>query len=135
MHTIHCIFSRRNTITLLLFLAVAPAAFADKWFPAPLTIHAAPGGLFGFKILPDQHVADKFSRTEVAPDGKITRVDGIRNKAQTRGVLFLLDEHGDEVVRWDKPLVNTPARVLVLDDGKHVVTIDTYSHMGWEHSL
>jgi hypothetical protein len=135
MQSTHCIFSRRNTIALLLLLTIAPAAFADKWFPAAPTIHASPAGLHGFKVIPGSRVAGKFSRTQVAPDGAVTRVDGIRTEPQTRGVLFLLDEHGDEVVLWDKPLVNTPVRVIVLDDGKHVVTVDTFSHMGWEHSL
>ncbi|MDB5288997.1 MAG: hypothetical protein JWL69_238 [Phycisphaerales bacterium] len=114
MRAIPCIFTRRNTITLLLLLTVAPAAFADKWFPAPPCIYAAPSGRFGLKVIPD------FAARADSP---------------ARAVLFTLDETGREIVVWDKPLLNTPARVIVLDDGKHVVTIDTYQQFGGKHSL
>jgi hypothetical protein len=114
MQETHRIFTRRNILTLLLLLALAPAAFADKWFPAPPSIHAAPGGTFGFKVIPDFHA---------------------RADAQARGVLFTLDETGREIVVWDKPLVNTPARVIVQGDGKHIVTVDTYQQFGSDHAL
>jgi hypothetical protein len=40
-----------------------------------------------------------------------------------------------ETVMWSRELVNIPVRAFIADDGKHVVTFDTWAKLGYEHSL
>jgi len=49
--------------------------------------------------------------------------------------LFSLDEQGNEKSIWNVRLVNVPVRALVSDDGKYVVTLDTWGGAGFDHSL
>ena len=48
-------------------------------------------------------------------------------------LLFDLDENGKERTVWNGKLVNVPHRVHVAEDGKRVVTIDTYGPPSDEH--
>ena len=40
-----------------------------------------------------------------------------------------------ETVLWTRELVNIPVSAFVADDGKHVVTFDTWAKLGYEHAL
>ena len=82
-------------------------ASADDWAAPRPRLFISENGRHGFKVLPKN----------------------------TGGVLFSLDDDGKEQVAWNKQLVNVPDKVFVADDGKHVVTIDTYADLGREHSL
>jgi hypothetical protein len=42
---------------------------------------------------------------------------------------------GKETEIWSRELVNIPVRAFVADDGKHVVTFDTWAKLGYEHAL
>jgi hypothetical protein len=96
---------------------LAAAAFADDWASPRPRIFASPSGEVAFKVIPDPRA----HRTGLTPP--------------TRGVLFALDEKGNERVVWEKPLVNTPLRAHVADSGGYVVTIDTHYNAGGPHSL
>ncbi len=95
----------------------AAAAFADDWASPRPRIFASPSGEFAFKVIPGKG-ADTGDRGTKA-----------------RGVLFTLDDKGNQRVVWEKPLVNTPLRAHVADAGGYVVTIDTHYNAGGPHSL
>ena len=42
---------------------------------------------------------------------------------------------GTETVLWSRELVNIPVIGYIADDGKHVVTFDTWARLGYEHAL
>jgi hypothetical protein len=96
---------------MALVLASTLPAFADSWATPRPRVFASQGGLYGFKVL-----KPVFGRTAV-------------------GLLFTLDQDGQETKIWETELVNVPHRVLVPDGGKRVVTIDTYGRLGYDHSL
>ena len=52
-----------------------------------------------------------------------------------QGTVVTLGDDGRETVMWSRELVNIPVRAFVADDGTHVVTLDTWAKLGYEHSL
>jgi hypothetical protein len=98
-------------LTLAFVACLAAFAHADKWAPPTPRVFASPSGSYGFKVLKPQ-----FGST-------------------SEGMLFRLDGEGKEEVIWQGQLINTPQRVLVDDDGKSLVTIDTYGRLGFAHSV
>lgn len=87
---------------------------ADSW-PAPRPhVFAAAYGAYGFKTRPPQHAIWS---------------------GKAHGTLFIPAEDGTEAVKWSRELVNIPVRAFVADDGKHVVTFDTWARLGYEHAL
>ncbi len=99
-----------RTIALATPLAVlASLAVADSWLPPRPRIFASAHGSYGFKVLEPKQTA--------------------------RGQLFAIDADGKDTVIWMAQLVNVPSRVFVHDDGKRVVTVNTYARLGYEHSL
>jgi hypothetical protein len=102
----------RVAIALATTVALTASAivYADFWLePQPL-VFASAHGYYGFKTQPPR---------PFVPTGR------------AQGTLF----NGSEEVVWGSELVNTPVRALVTDDGKHVVTLDTWTRQGYEHSL
>jgi hypothetical protein len=97
--------------TVVLTACLAASAHADKWAPPAPRIFASPWGNHGFKVLKPQF------------------------GGASQGALFRLDTEGKEQIVWEQQLINTPHRVLVDDDGKTVVTIDTYGRLGFAHSV
>ena len=75
-------------------------------------------GRYGFKVVPSLDNPDK---------------------EPARAVLFEVGEGGSDHVLWRGKLLNTPDQVFVgrtpLGGGPFVITVDTYAHMGYEHSL
>jgi hypothetical protein len=51
------------------------------------------------------------------------------------GVLILRDKDNKEKTVWQRKLVNLPHQAFVSDKTNHVVTIDTYARLGFQHSL
>jgi hypothetical protein len=52
-----------------------------------------------------------------------------------QGTVLTLGAGAGETVIWSRELVNIPVRAFIADDGKHVVTFDTWAKLGYEHSL
>ena len=42
---------------------------------------------------------------------------------------------GSEAVIWSRELLNIPVQAFITDDGKHVVTCDTWAKLGYDHAL
>jgi hypothetical protein len=98
---------------LAVVLLAAAAARADSWaMPTPKDFRSASGGHV-FHVVPAE--GNWFKPAE--------------------GVLLSRDRDGKEKVLWKKRLVNLPHQAFVADDGRHVVTIDTYANLGFQHSL
>jgi hypothetical protein len=98
-------------VFVFLLSAGLPIVLADSWAPPQPRVFAATWGSHGFKVL-----EPKFG-------------------GPSHGVLFTLDDKGKEKMLWELKLVNTPHRVLIADNGKHVVTIDTYGSVGQAHAV
>jgi hypothetical protein len=97
----------------LLSLEVS-GAFADSWeAPRPQTLESA-ARKYAFKVLPPGN-GELLGRAE--------------------GVLAQRDKKGDGPEVWREKLVNIPHQVFVADTGKHIVTVDTYARLGFDHSL
>ena len=60
---------------------------------------------------------------------------GANAQPRATGRLFAVDGASNDNPIWESQLVNVPARVLVGEDGRTVVTIDTDCKAGFEHSL
>jgi hypothetical protein len=99
-----------------LVVASAAIATADTWIAPRPQIFAASTGTYGFKTLPPN-----------------PPVPPLRGRGQ--GILFALAQDGNETVVWTTELVNIPVQALVSDDGKYVVTLDTWFRGGYEHCL
>jgi len=94
------------TIGAMLALTLPSISLADKW-PAPRArVFAQAQGEYALKVLPDGD-----------------------------GIFYTLDERGDERVLWRTKLINVPVYAIVCENGKHVVTRDTWAHVGYEHCL
>ncbi len=100
-------------VASLVVLGATAGSRGDKFAPPSPRIYASTWGTHGFKMLP--------------PD--------LRAGGPATGILFSLDKDGKEKPVWEEKLVNIPMRVLISEDGKHVVTIDTYASMGYKHAL
>ncbi len=107
---------RRSIAILLLFfsLVVEPVltASADTWERPKPRLFVSERGTHGFKVLPQQRLL-----------------------GTSTGVLFTVADDGNDQILWSNKLVNIPHRVFVSQDGKRVVTVDTYANLGFAHSL
>jgi hypothetical protein len=54
---------------------------------------------------------------------------------KAHGTLVTAAPDGGERTVWNRDLVNIPVSAYVADDGKHVVTFDTWAKLGYEHAL
>ena len=87
---------------------------ADSW-PGPRPhVFTSARGVYGFKTRPPQ----------------LATWSG-----KSHGTLVRLSSDGTEMAKWARELVNIPVRAFVADDGKHVVTFDTWAKLGHEHAL
>ena len=101
----------RFLLALTVVVAVSTLLQADEWVTPTPRVFGSEWGRHGFKVL------------------------NPKLGGPSEGVLFSLDAEGKEQILWKVKLVNTPHRVLVDDNGKFVVTIDTYGSVGFAHSL
>ena len=51
------------------------------------------------------------------------------------GVMFGVNKDGSDGVVWRRPLVNLPYQAYISESQGHLVTIDTYANLGYEHVL
>ncbi len=109
--------SARMLVAVGLLSLAASATFADRWATPGSRIFASSKGEYGFKVMP--------------PAANAPRA----HEPRGGGTLFSLDEWGNEKPIWNVRLVNIPVRALVSDDGKYVVTLDTWGGAGFDHSL
>src|SRR5580765_801091 len=105
-----------RAITIGLVVASAQIVTADTWIPPRPQIFASSTGAYGFKVQP--------------PSPPVRPLHG-----QSQGILFALAQDRSETVIWTGELVNIPVRAVVSDDGKYVVTLDTWFRAGYEHCL
>jgi hypothetical protein len=105
-----------RAIALGLVVALAPIVTADTWLAPRPQIFASPTGTYGFKTQPPK-----------PPEPSL--------HSRSQGMLFALAADGHETVSWTGELINVPVRAIVADDGKYVVTLDTWGRMGYEHCL
>ena len=78
---------------------------------------------------------DGFSALKVVPEKDYRK----KQDPVATGIVFWLNEHdGSENIVWKQELVNIPVGALMLRSYGAllaVVTLDTWAHMGYEHSL
>ena len=121
------------TLGLGLALVLSSEVRADKFpaVPPQPKLFASVYGVYAFKTLPDGGSV-----------GVQTRTEGVHSAAQagqivgtSEGVFFTLDEHAKEKVLWRAKLVNIPSRAIVAENGKYVITLDSWHRIGFEHCL
>jgi len=93
---------------------------ADEWVWPPPRVFAASDGGYALRIIP-------------AATGKTT--PGPAPFGISQALLFKPGAEGKDAAIWKRELVNVPHRAIVTDDGKYVVTFDTWGRVGFEHSL
>jgi hypothetical protein len=104
---------RRTLLTLAVGLVAVLSSGAradDLIAPGPRVYAQAARGRYAIKILPTALV-DK-----------------------SEGVFFTLDEDGKEKEIWRTKLVNIPGRALITENGKYVITLNTFLQID-EHCL
>ena len=111
-----CRMIRRQAAALAAGAIVLASAIvaADSWPGSRPQIYASANGAIHFKTRPPQ----------------LATWSG-----KSHGTLVTLSPGGSEAVKWSRELVNIPVRAFVTDDGKHVVTFDTWAKLGYEHAL
>ena len=100
--------------TSAVVVIASATVLADSW-PGPRPhVFASAFGTYGFKMQPPP----------------LTTWSG-----KGQGTLYTLIPDGKENVKWSRELVNIPVRAFLADDGKSVVTFDTWARLGYEHAL
>jgi hypothetical protein len=116
-----------------LALVLSSNARADKFpaMPPQPKLFSSVYGSYALKILPD-----------VSSVGTRKRTEGVHSAAQagqivgnSEGVFFALDENAKEKVIWRAKLVNSPNRAILVENGKYVVTLDSWRNVGFDHCL
>jgi len=97
-------------------LTSAVGARDDSWAVAEPPIFASESGGRGLKVLP-------------------VEVERGQMATKATGVMFGLNKDGSDKVVWRRPLVNLPSRAYISASQGHLVTIDTYANLGYEHVL
>ena len=87
---------------------------ADSWPGSRPQVFASASGAYRFKTRPPQ----------------LATWSGTSN-----GTVVRAGPGGSETTIWSRELVNIPVSAFITDDGKHVVTFDTWAKLGYEHAL
>jgi hypothetical protein len=112
--------SARHALVIVIALAalaalVAPAIVsADSWPGSRPQAYTSSDGRHRFRTRPPQ----------------LSTWSG-----KSQGTLVTVASDGTEAARWVRDLVNIPVLAFVANDGKHVVTLDTWAKLGYEHAL
>lgn len=101
-----------NCWGLLAFALISPPSIlqADDWASPQTRMFTSEGGRYACKVVPQSF-----------------------QSAEGRMVRFA--EDGEDQTVWRKPLVNVPMRAFLPPRRTHLVTVDTYANLGYEHSL
>jgi hypothetical protein len=95
-------------------LAAPAVASADSWPGSRPQVYTSSAGTHRFRTRPPQ----------------LSTWSG-----KSQGTLVTVAPDGTETARWTRDLVNIPVLAFVTDDGRHVVTLDTWAKLGYEHAL
>jgi hypothetical protein len=87
---------------------------ADSWPGSRPQVYTSANGTYRFKTRPPQ-------------------LNTWSGKSQ--GTLVTVAADGTEMALWSRDLVNIPVSAYVANDAKHVVTLDTWAKLGYEHAL
>ena len=106
---------------------------ADKFAAGPPQpkLFASEHGAYALKILPDASSVGTRTRTE----GSHSPVQAVQVIGKSEGVFFTLDESGKEKVIWRAKLANIPNRAILVENGKYVITLDSWRSIGFDHCL
>ncbi|MCG8479702.1 MAG: hypothetical protein MI724_11440 [Spirochaetales bacterium] len=110
-------FHRRLLVCGFVHLVLATSVpYADSWVAPYPRAFASDDGRYWVTIVPD--AASRYAET-------------------ARALLFTFDADGGERIVWDRRLLNDPADVSVVHNGDavFVVTVDTWTHIGYEHAV
>jgi hypothetical protein len=104
---------RASLLVVVVLLAPAGTASADTWDSPKPRDYTSPSRNRTFKIVPPEN--------------------WVSGTAQ--GALVLHGKDGRQKTVWQRKLVNLPHQAFVCDHSDHVVTIDTYARLGYQHTL
>lgn len=123
----------RIFLTLGLMLLHLSEARADKFPSGPPQpkLFASDYGTFAFKILPDASSV----KTRARAEGSHSPAQAGQIVGNSEGVFFTLDENGNEKEIWRAKLANVPNRAILVESGKHVLTLDSWHSIGFDHCL
>lgn len=110
----------KTLVAFGLSLALAPINLCqgDEWAAPSARIFASENGYKALKIVPDKPKEFAFW------------------KAHSQATSFRLNADGKEQILHQFPLLNTPMQVLIPEQGiNFFVTLDTYGHLGYDHTL
>jgi hypothetical protein len=93
---------------------VSATVSADSWPGSRPQVYTSANGSYRFKTRPPQ----------------LATWSG-----RARGKLVAVAPDGTETAIWTRELVNIPVSAFIADDGRHVVTLDTWARLGYEHAL
>jgi hypothetical protein len=120
MTCLRLLVSARHFVKIVFALVAAAALVdpaivsADSWPGSRPQIYTSSEGTYRFRTRPPQ----------------LSTWSG-----KSQGTLVTLAPDGTESARWTRDLVNIPVLAFVANDGKHVVTLDTWAKLGYEHAL
>ncbi len=101
-------------IALVAVLAAPAIVLADSWPGSRPQVYTSSAGTHRFRTRPPQ----------------LSTWSG-----KSQGTLVSVAPDGTETATWARDLVNIPVLAFVTNDGKHVVTLDTWAKLGYEHAL
>ena len=118
---LHLSVSARHSLWIVIALAAIVAALvtpafvsADSWPGSRPQVYTSSAGTHRFRTRPPQ----------------LSTWSG-----KSHGTLVTVAPDGTETASWDRDLVNIPVLAFVANDGRHVVTLDTWAKLGYEHAL
>jgi len=118
MHRYRILLSARQLLVVVLVTSAvvlaSVALSADSWPGSRPQVYASSDGAHRFTTRPPQ----------------LATWSG-----KSHGILLSLAPDGSETALWNRELVNIPVIAFVGNDGKYVVTFDTWARLGYEHAL
>jgi len=96
-------------------VGLAAGLLADSWVAPQPRVFSSWAGARAVKVIPPKGATGGTGRATAT--------------------LYWLAGDGTENVLWSRELVNIPMTAIVEEQGKYVVTFDTYAHLGYEHAL
>ena len=95
-------------------IASTTGVWADSWPGSRPQVYASANGAYRFRTQPP----------------RLSTWSG-----KSSGTLVTQAPNGSETMRWSRELVNIPVIAFVADEGRAVVTFDTWARLGYEHAL